>query len=247
MTSVPVTVSAEFRALWRQRARWAPQHATESAEFRLQVPAEPVHAAFGARAELLPLVDRAGLPPGPRQSAGVAGHGLVMPSRGRTRVPSRALRRSAAAMLCRRWRRRMPMARGCAGWPWPWVCCQCGPGRRPRRRWCRGGGAAPRCPSGRAGSSRGGGVGLGGGEVGDRGHRHGPPSLAGKRPDPAGDADRLGGVREARPATMVTGGGGARSGRGRGRGCGRRSGWRAGGRVASWWWRLRWLAFTISR
>ena len=54
MTSVPVTVSAEFRALWRQRARWAPQHATESAEFRLQVPAEPVHAAFGARASFFP-------------------------------------------------------------------------------------------------------------------------------------------------------------------------------------------------
>src|SRR6266508_5885801 len=38
-------------------------------------------------------------------------HGLVMPSRGRTRVASRALRRGAAAML--RWpcRRRMPMAR----------------------------------------------------------------------------------------------------------------------------------------
>jgi hypothetical protein len=41
-----------------------------------------------------------------------------------------------------------------------------------------------------------GGVGLGGGEVGDRVHDHGPPPPAGKRPDSAGDADRLGGVGE---------------------------------------------------
>src|SRR6266540_2705959 len=48
---------------------------------------------------------------GPRQRAECRVHGLVMPSSGRTRVASRALRRSAAAML--RWPRacRMPMAR----------------------------------------------------------------------------------------------------------------------------------------
>jgi hypothetical protein len=33
----------------RQRARWAPQRATESAEFRLEVRAEAVHAGFGDR------------------------------------------------------------------------------------------------------------------------------------------------------------------------------------------------------
>jgi hypothetical protein len=49
VTSLTVAVSAEFRALWRQRAPWAPQRATESAEFRLEVPAEPVHAGFGDR------------------------------------------------------------------------------------------------------------------------------------------------------------------------------------------------------
>jgi hypothetical protein len=38
-------------------------------------------------------------------------HGLVMPSRGRARVASRALRRSVAAILRQPWRRRMPMAR----------------------------------------------------------------------------------------------------------------------------------------
>jgi hypothetical protein len=41
-----------------------------------------------------------------------------------------------------------------------------------------------------------GGVGLGGGEVGDRVGGHGAPPPAGKRPDSAGDADRLGGVGE---------------------------------------------------
>ena len=38
-------------------------------------------------------------------------HGLVMPRSGRTRVASRPLRRSAAAMLRAPCRRRMPMAR----------------------------------------------------------------------------------------------------------------------------------------
>jgi hypothetical protein len=61
-------------------------------------------------------------------------------------VALRALRRSAAAMLCRRGRAGCRW-RGYAGWPWPGVRCRCGPGRRPRRRWRRGGGAAPRCPS----------------------------------------------------------------------------------------------------
>jgi len=42
-----------------------------------------------------------------------------------------------------------------------------------------------------------GGAGLGGGEVGDRVHGRGAPALAVQGPDPAGDADRLGGVREA--------------------------------------------------
>jgi hypothetical protein len=57
-------------------------------------------------------------PPGSRQVPECLVHGLVMPSSGRTRVASRALRRSAAAML--RWPccRRMPRWRGCAGWPW---------------------------------------------------------------------------------------------------------------------------------
>ena len=40
------------------------------------------------------------------------------------------------------------------------------------------------------------GMGLGGGEAGDRVHRHGPPPPSGKRPDPAGDPQRLGGVGE---------------------------------------------------
>ena len=40
MTASPAAVSAEFRALWRQRARRAPQRARESAEFRLEDPAE---------------------------------------------------------------------------------------------------------------------------------------------------------------------------------------------------------------
>jgi hypothetical protein len=35
-----------------------------------------------------------------------------------------------------------------------------------------------------------------GGEAGDRLHRHGPPSPAGTRSDPAGDPDGLGGVGE---------------------------------------------------
>jgi hypothetical protein len=37
VTSFSVAVSAEFRA---RGARWAPQRATESAEFRLEIPAE---------------------------------------------------------------------------------------------------------------------------------------------------------------------------------------------------------------
>src|SRR5215216_3644226 len=41
-----------------------------------------------------------------------------------------------------------------------------------------------------------GGAGLGAGEAGDRVHRHGPPAAAVQGPDPAGDADRLGGVGE---------------------------------------------------
>jgi hypothetical protein len=41
-----------------------------------------------------------------------------------------------------------------------------------------------------------GGAGLGGGQAGDRVHGHGPPLAAVQRPDPAGDADGLGGVGE---------------------------------------------------
>jgi hypothetical protein len=41
-----------------------------------------------------------------------------------------------------------------------------------------------------------GGACLAGGEAGDRVDRHGAPAAAGERPDPAGDADRLGGVGE---------------------------------------------------
>jgi hypothetical protein len=41
-----------------------------------------------------------------------------------------------------------------------------------------------------------GGVGLGGGEAGDRIHRHGAPAAAAKRADPAGDPQGLGGVGE---------------------------------------------------
>jgi hypothetical protein len=41
-----------------------------------------------------------------------------------------------------------------------------------------------------------GGAGLRGGAAGDRVHGHGAPLVAGKRPDPAGAADRLGGVGE---------------------------------------------------
>jgi hypothetical protein len=39
-------------------------------------------------------------------------------------------------------------------------------------------------------------TGLGGGEAGEGVHRHGAPALAAKRPSPAGDAQRLGGVGE---------------------------------------------------
>jgi hypothetical protein len=46
-------------------------------------------------------------------------------------------------------------------------------------------------PVGQAGRA-----GLGGGQVGDRVHGHGAPAPAGKRPDPAGDPQRLGGVGE---------------------------------------------------
>src|SRR6266487_5814827 len=41
-----------------------------------------------------------------------------------------------------------------------------------------------------------GGACLGGGEVGDGVHGHGAPAAAAQGPDPAGDADRLGGVGE---------------------------------------------------
>jgi hypothetical protein len=49
----------------------------------------------------------------------------------------------------------------------------------------------PSDPVGQAGVA-----GLGGGEAGDRVHGHGAPASAGQRADPAGNADRLGGVRE---------------------------------------------------
>jgi hypothetical protein len=68
------------------------------------------------------------------------------------------------------------------------------------RRWCSA--SMPPVtpdPVGQAG-----GVGLGGGQVGDRVHRHGAPAPAGKGPDPAGEAQRLGGVGKFRPATVAT-------------------------------------------
>jgi hypothetical protein len=122
-------------------------------------------------------------------------HGLVMPRSGRTRVASRALRRSAAAMCGRhggaRWR-----WRGCAGWPWPVGRCRYGLGG------VLGEGDiadvvqrldAP-VPSDPVGQARG--MGLGGGEAGDRVHRHGASAAAAQGAHPTGDADRLGGVGE---------------------------------------------------
>jgi hypothetical protein len=44
-----------------------------------------------------------------------------------------------------------------------------------------------------------GGAGLAGGEAGDRVHGDGGPFLAAVGPDPAGDPDRLRGVREPQP------------------------------------------------
>src|SRR5918993_6052458 len=121
-------------------------------------------------------------------------HGLVMPSSGKTRVASRALRRSAAAMLRSPWARRMAMA------------------RLRRLAMARGGGAGtelggvlgeggiadvvqrldaplPADPVGQAGEA-----GLGGGEANEGVHGHGAPPPSGKRPDSAGGPPRLGGV-----------------------------------------------------
>jgi len=69
-----------------------------------------------------------------------------------------------------------------------------------------------------------GGVGLGGSESGDRVHGHGAPAPVGERPDPAGDADRLGGVGESRPGTVVTWRRWVSTLHGCGRGCGLRRG-----------------------
>jgi hypothetical protein len=45
-----------------------------------------------------------------------------------------------------------------------------------------------------------GGAGLGGGEVGDRVHRHGAPAPAVQGPNPAGDPQGLGDAREVQPS-----------------------------------------------
>jgi hypothetical protein len=55
--------------------------------------------------------------PGPRQSAGMSGSWAGDAKEDEGSVPSRALRRKAAAMLRAPWRRKIAMARGCAGWP----------------------------------------------------------------------------------------------------------------------------------
>ncbi len=47
-----------------------------------------------------------------------------------------------------------------------------------------------------------GGGGLAGGQAGDGVDGDGPPLLAGQGPDPAGDADGLGGVREGEPGGL---------------------------------------------
>src|SRR5258706_15663633 len=54
-----------------------------------------------------------------------------------------------------------------------------------------------------------GGGGLAGGQAGDGVDGDGPPLLAGQGPDPAGDADGLGGVREGEPGGDGRGFGGA--------------------------------------
>jgi hypothetical protein len=121
------------------------------------------------------------------------------PSRGRTRVASRALWRSAAAMLQSPWARRMPMA-GVA------------------QADHRAGGVAGPCLGGVLDEGdiadvlqrldppvaahvvgQAGQAGLGVGEAGDRIHRHGPPPAAGKRPDPPGDAHAAPGWRGGSP------------------------------------------------
>src|SRR5213593_151261 len=94
-------------------------------------------------------------------------HGLVMPSSGRTRVASRALRRSAAAMLRCPCRRRTPMARlrrlamvlGAA----PVRVWEASSAKVTSRTWCSLDAPVPAHVVGQAG-----GVGLGGGEAGDR-------------------------------------------------------------------------------
>jgi hypothetical protein len=58
-----------------------------------------------------------GVPPGPRQSAGMSGSWAGDAKEDEGSVPSQALRRKAAAMLRAPWRRKIAMARGCAGWP----------------------------------------------------------------------------------------------------------------------------------
>jgi hypothetical protein len=100
----------------------------------------------------------------------------------------------------------------------------------------------PADPVGQAGRA-----GLGGGEAGDRVDGMGAPLVAGKRPDPAGDADGLGGVGEVQvsdggdlqaadlgPAVAAVAGVVL-------------DGTWCQGRVASWWCRAGWLALTISR
>jgi hypothetical protein len=111
-------------------------------------------------------------------------------------MASRALRRRAAAMLRWRWARRMPMAR--------LRRLAMARGALPVRTWEASSGEggvadvvqrldAP-VPAYVVGEV--GGAGLGGGEAGDRVDRHGPPPSVVQEPDPAGDADRLGGVGE---------------------------------------------------
>ena len=70
---------------------------------------------------------------------------------------------------------------------------------RPRRRRCRGRGAAPRSASDRGSRRRAGRGGLVSVQAGDGVDGDGPPPPAVQRPDLAGEADGLGGVREGEP------------------------------------------------
>jgi hypothetical protein len=85
--------------------------------------------------------------------------------------------------------RRQAMARGAV----PVRTLQASSAKVTSRMWCSA--SIPPVPPDPVGQA--GGAGLGGGEAGDRVHRHGAPAAAAQGPDPAGDPDRLGGVGEA--------------------------------------------------